>query len=149
MCFPNVDTGHGVSESQRLAKHKDWPTHAIYIHTMAAQLAPAVQSLQAPLFLSAASGRMLSTSSLAAQLSLIEGRLLAALADRNADRQINEATRECHLAVSLTEIIKTLIQSALSNPAQQLHTVTDRFELEPIVLGQNRSVATLTDRLPP
>ena len=101
-----------MSESLRLAKHKDWATHQLYQHLLLAEMGPAIQSLQAPLFRMTQAGRCLSVAGLAARLELHEKKVMALLALHSAERDNGASMKALEITQASVNCLQTVLDAA-------------------------------------
>jgi hypothetical protein len=121
-------TGHSVAESLAFGKHKDWPTHSIYLHTQLAQMAPVVQTLQSPLHLMAGPGQCLSMASLAAVVQTSHSEMYARGAVQFASLQARSIGQDATLSAQLTNCMEIMLNSAGASPAMVVPSIASKMQ---------------------
>jgi hypothetical protein len=98
-----------VPENIYYCKHKDWPVNFIYQTTTLAQAQPMQQTLQAPLFLMAGAGKVLSLSSLSAVIATGFRAVEQQVSAITLQNRIVDIGKDVSLASSLTQSLNALI----------------------------------------
>ena len=107
------NTGNAITETFALADHKDWDTNKLYLHTKNAQLAPSIQSLQAPLFLSTGRGRVLSIAALAAEMRSMDARIRSEIALERHVSDAQDVVRAFDVVQTMADALHIMVGQSL------------------------------------